>query len=306
MSFPCRGARTRLADGTLLAEVLAEKLEPGLPDGGGIMRPDLHRILARTVRESGVQVRLGISYDRFEQLADGIEVTFTDGSRRRYDLMIAADGIFSRTRELLFPDAPKPAFTGQGAFRTVAPRPAELDMIEIYLGDPIKAGVTPVSKDELYMFTLSPERGDDYLTAERQIARLREVLADFGGLVGEIRDTLGPASQITYRPLQTIFLPKPWHKGRIILIGDAVHATTPQLASGAGAAVEDGVLLGEYLGATPSMEQALLDFTERRYERCRFVVESSLLLGRMELEGAPGHEQGRVYADAIARLAEPA
>jgi len=84
--------------------------------------------------------------------------------------------------------------------------------------------------------TLSPERGDDHLTPERQISRLREVLEGFGGLIGQIRDTLGPSSQIVYRPLETLLLAKPWHKGHIVLIGDAVHAATPQLASGAGAA----------------------------------------------------------------------
>lgn len=304
--FPCRGARTRLADGTLLGEVLAEKLDTGLPDGGGIMRSKLHSILSNKVRELGVKVRLGISYDSLDDRQNGVEVSFTDGTRAIYELVVAADGIFSSTREILFPDAPRPHFTGQGAFRTVAPRPPELDMIEIYLGDPIKAGVTPVSQDALYMFTLSPERGNDYLTFEQQVVRLREVLAGFGGLIGQIRDTLGPGSQITYRPLQSLFLPKPWHRGRIILIGDAVHATTPQLASGAGAAVEDGVLLNHYLTKSASVEQALVDFTERRFDRCQDMVESSLLLGKMELEGAPGEDQGRVYAEAIARLSEPA
>jgi 2-polyprenyl-6-methoxyphenol hydroxylase-like FAD-dependent oxidoreductase len=179
-------------------------------------------------------------------------------------------------------------------------------MVEVYFGDPIKAGVTPISKDQLYMFTLSPERGDDYLTSERQITRLREVLSGFGGLIGQIRDTLGPQSHIVYRPLQSVLVPKPWHKGRILLIGDAVHAATPQLASGAGAAVEDGLLLPEYLSAADSIEMALAQFTERRFGRCRDVVESSVRLGELELAGAPGPEQGRVYTEALNRLAAPA
>ena len=156
------------------------------------------------------------------------------------------------------------------------------------------------------MFTLSPERGDDYFTPERQISRLREVLQGFGGLIAEIRDTLGPHSQIVYRPLQTVLVAKPWHKGHIVLIGDAVHAATPQLASGAGAAVEDGVLLPEYLSTSASLEQALEDFTNRRFGRCRDVVESSVRLGELELSGGSGAEQERVYAEALTRLAAPA
>ena len=101
-------------------------------------------------------------------------------------------------------------------------------------------------------------------------------------------------------------VPKPWHKGRVVLIGDAVHASTPQLASGAGAALEDGILLPEYLSTCASIEQALEEFTNRRFARCRDVVESSARLGELELAGAPGAEQGRVYAEALARLAAPA
>ena len=304
--YPCRGTRARRADGTLLSEVLTEALEPGLPGGGGIMRPALHAVLAARTRELGAVVRLGITVERFETRPGGVEVTFSEGGTSTYDVIVGADGIYSKMRATLFPDAPRPRFTGQGAFRTLAPRPADLDMIEIYLGDPIKAGVTPVSQEQLYMFTLSPERSDDFLTPSRQLTRLREVLEGFGGLVGKIRDSLGPDSQIVYRPLQALMLPKPWHRGRVILVGDAVHATTPQLASGAGAAVEDGVLIAEYLSQSSSIEDALRAYTDRRFERCRDIVESSVLLGELELKGAPGEEQGRVYAEALARLARPA
>lgn len=304
--FPCRGARVRLANGMLIDEVLSQKLEPGLPDGGGIMRPMLHNIMARETRGSGVNVRLGVSVSDFVTKDDGVDVTFTDGTKFTYDLMVAADGIYSSTRERLFPDAPKPRFTGQGAFRVLAPRPVDLDMIETFLGNPIKAGVTPISRDELYMFVLSPENHGEFMTHDQQVGRLREVLADFGGIIAEIRDSLTADSRIVYRPLEALFLPKPWHLGRTILIGDAVHATTPQLASGAGAAIEDGILLSHYLSVSATIEEALLDFTERRFERCRHVVESSLQLGEMELAGAPGDEQGRLYEQALARLAEPA
>jgi 2-polyprenyl-6-methoxyphenol hydroxylase-like FAD-dependent oxidoreductase len=304
--FPCRGARTRTADGTILGEVLAKELEPGLPDGGGIMRPVLHAILAKRTRNLGVQVRLGITTKHFQERKEGVDVLFTDESTETYDLVVGADGIFSKLRASLFPNAPQPKFTGQGAFRTLAPKPPELDVIDIYLGQPIKAGVTPVSREQLYMFTLSPERSDEFLSLQHQLERLREVLAGFGGLIGEIRDSLDSRSPIVYRPLQSILLPKPWHRGRFILVGDAVHATTPQLASGAGAAVEDGVLLAEYLAGTTSIKEALVGFVDRRFERCRDIVESSVRLGELELAGAPGDEQGRVYAEALARLALPA
>ena len=303
LGFGGRGSRTRLADGTLLGEVRSEALEPGVPDGGGILRPLLHAILARKTRAAGTRVDLGVTFSHVENGSHEVIVQFTNGETAAYDLLVGADGINSKLRPLLFPEAPQPRFTGQGSFRTLAPRPPDLDVIEVYLGNPIKAGVTPVSKDQMYMFTLSPERSDDYLTPERQLSRLREVLQGFGGLIGEIRESLGPDSRIVYRPLHALLLQKPWHKGRAILIGDAVHATTPQMAAGAGAAVEDGVLLAQYVSAADSVEQALHDFTNRRFDRCRDVVESSVRLGELELASAPGAEQGRVYAEALARLA---
>ena len=70
--------------------------------------------------------------------------------------------------------------------------------------------------------------------------------------------------------------------------------------------MEDAVLLAEYLSGSSFIEQALTDFTDRRFERCRDVVESSVRLGELELAGAPSVEQERVYAEALARLAAPA
>lgn len=302
----CRGARQRLFDGTLINEVVHKNLEPGLPEGGGILRPVLHSIMAGATRGSGVSVRLGLTVKSFGEDGGGVDVTFTDGSTDRFDLIVGSDGIFSQTRSMLFPELPEPWFTGQGAFRVMAPRPPELDMIEAYVGNSIKAGVTPVSQDEMYMFVLSPENGDERTTHEQQVARLQEVLDGFGGLIAEVRDTLGPESRIIYRPLKTIFVEKPWHRGRVILIGDAAHATTPHLASGAGIAVEDGVLLSEYLTDCSTVEEAFAAFTERRFERCRNVVQSSVRLGELELAGAPGEEQARIFGEAIVRLAEPA
>jgi 2-polyprenyl-6-methoxyphenol hydroxylase-like FAD-dependent oxidoreductase len=66
------------------------------------------------------------------------------------------------------------------------------------------------------------------------------------------------------------------------LIGDAVHAATPHLASGAGIAIEDALVLSEELTAEADLERALTRFEERRWERCRLVVENSVRIGQME------------------------
>lgn len=81
-----------------------------------------------------------------------------------------------------------------------------------------------------------------------------------------------------------------------MLIGDAAHATTPHLASGAGLAVEDALVLAELLAADVALDQALRRFTARRYERCRMVVENSVQLGELEMSRAPAAAAGGAAA----------
>ena len=87
------------------------------------------------------------------------------------------------------------------------------------------------------------------------------------------------------------------------LVGDAVHATTPQLASGACCAIEDGLLLADYLQGPGTLDAALRAFTDRRFDRCRDVVDSSRRIGQLELARAPSDELAGVYAEAMMRLA---
>lgn len=269
--------------------------------GGGIMRPVLHDILSTRVRAVGIDVRLGATVDTLEQDADGVEVTLTDGKSGRYDLVIGADGIYSKTRELIFPDAPKPKFTDQGCWRIVADRPPEIDRAEIYFGGPLKVGMSPISQDQMYMFLLEHVRGNPWFAPETHVEHLRELMAPFGGHIPTIRENLGEHSLINYRPLEWLLLPDPWYKGRVVLIGDAAHATTPHMASGAGLAVEDGLVLAEELAKTDDVAAALRGFMDRRFERAKLVVESSVKSGEMEIAG----QQNSLLATATQQLAAP-
>ena len=99
-------------------------------------------------------------------------------------------------------------------------------------------------------------------------------------------------------------MPAPWYRGRAVLIGDAVHATTPHLGSGACIGIEDGIVLGEELGTAP-LGQALARFMERRWERCRMVVENSRRLGEIEITGGDKREHSQLMQASFAALAEP-
>jgi len=90
-----------------------------------------------------------------------------------------------------------------------------------------------------------------------------------------------------------------------VLIGDAAHATTPHLASGAGLAVEDALVLAEELERAHSYEEAIHRFTDRRYERCRAVVENSVRLGDIEQSGGSPQEHEKLMRDSTIALAAP-
>ena len=281
---------------------------PGSPTvmlGGGIMRPVLHDILSTRVRQAGIDVRLGVTVETLAQDDGGVDVTLTGGAAERYDLVVGADGIFSKMRDMIFPDAPKPQFTGQGCWRIVADRPAAVDRAEIYFGGPLKIGMSPISQEQMYVFLLEHVPGNPWFAPETHVAHLDALMAPFGGNVPAIRAALGDKSQIVYRPLEWLLLPDPWYEGRVILIGDAAHATTPHMASGAGLAVEDGLVLAEELAKTDDVATALRSFMDRRFERAKLVVETSVRQGKMEIEGGDRLQQGSLLGAATKALAQP-
>jgi 2-polyprenyl-6-methoxyphenol hydroxylase-like FAD-dependent oxidoreductase len=236
-----------------------------VPGSGGIMRPELAKILADATRASGTQVRLGCTFTDISQSSDHVAVTFSDGSRGTYDLVIGADGLNSATRKALFPEAPIPRYTGQGVWRAVAPRDG-VERAGMALGKRTKAGFNPVSASELYLF-VTEDRPTNTRTPDHELLpRLRALLEEFSfPIVRRIADQLGPDSLICYRPLESLLMPTPWSRGRVVLIGDAIHATTPHLAAGAGIGIEDAIVLAEEVRSATRLEAALLPYGRREF-----------------------------------------
>lgn len=303
--FLSKEVRFYTAAGDLVSVMPTPVLEEGIPPAGGILRPALHHIMSERTRELGADVRLGITADEITDDGTKVTVRFSNGDVRDYDVAIGADGFQSATRRLLFPDAPVPKFIGQGCWRCLAPRPPEVMGAEIYFGPGYKVGLNPCAPDAMYIFVTMSMPGNPFIPEEEQLDRMRDILAPIGGRIALVREGLGPQSNVNYRPLEALLLPPPWHKGRVGLVGDTVHATTPHLASGAGMAVEDGVLLAEHLVANADVEAALASFEERRWERCRTVVENSLLISRLEIEGGHDSDVSRLMAESLATLAAP-
>jgi len=302
------GVRLCLPHGPQVAELPTPRIAgDDVPGGAGILRPVLARILADATRASGADIRLGCTFTRFVQDADGVDVEFTDGQCRRYDMVIGADGLYSKVRAALLPQAPQPVYSGQAVWRAVLPRLPGIDTATMWMGPNIKPGVNPVSKTEMYLFVTEPRPTNDHVDPASFVDRLRGLLEGFAApALQEVRAQIGAQSQIVFRPLEGLLVPRPWSQGRIVLIGDTVHATTPHLASGACIGVEDALVLAEELArAAQGVPAALAAFEARRWERCRMVVENSLRLGEIEIAGGDKDEHAHIMRSSLMALAEP-
>jgi 2-polyprenyl-6-methoxyphenol hydroxylase-like FAD-dependent oxidoreductase len=293
--------------GEFLTAIDQSPLAPDLPATGGVMRPVLHKILSAKTLESGTSVYLGRTVTNLTERAEQAEVTLSDGQVARYDLVVGADGIFSKLRERLFPHAPKPRATGQVIYRMVAERPAGFDCTHFFMGTHAKVGFNPVSPTHMYMFLLHAAAANPRIEPAQQPQTLYAAMEGFGGFVPQIRETVltTNAHTINYRQLEVILLPAPWYRGHVVLIGDAAHATTPHLASGAGMAIEDGIVLVEEILARPRLNEALERFMARRFERCRLVIDNSVALGRIELDHGSPAEHAKLMGETLLALRQP-
>ncbi|MGY1602212.1 FAD-dependent monooxygenase [Geodermatophilus sp. SYSU D00815] len=263
-----------------------------------ISRAHLAEVLLDAVRTSGAELRLGTTATALTDSGDRVGARLSDGSTESFDVVIGADGLHSRTRPLVLPDAPEPRRTGQLIWRAAAPRPPQVDRYSMLDGGPRlgKVGLVPIADDALYLWMLQTDTGAERPPRERLLAALREQLAPFGGHVPAVAEAL--AGDVDLRSLQALLVPLPWSRGRCVLIGDAVHTTTPHIAYGVGMAIEDSVVLAAMLAADDDVHGVLQRFGERRFERCRLVVDASVRLGEWEQDppadpAAPGQLTGR-------------
>ena len=279
---------------------------PRYPSCVGMMRPALHQVLCDAMAEAGVTIRFGLTVQSLSQSPGGVEIEFSDGTHGRYDLVVGADGANSKIREVLFGPDCKPRYTGQAVWRAMVPRPPEVTARYAYYGPRHKAGFNPVSKDEMYIYLVQNVSGEPRLEPRRWPAVMTELLSDFGGHIGEVRESITDPERIVYRPVGSMLLAPPWYRGRVVAIGDAAHTASPQLASGATIAIEDAIVLAELIQLSLPATELLERFMLRRYERCRIVVENSWQLGEWEKSpNLPGADPTALIDASMKALAAP-
>lgn len=291
-------------DGELAARIPSPRLVEQYPAQLGISRPALQKVLADRARAEGAEVRLGIVVDELHDDGSGVDVTFSDGTSQRYDIVIGADGVYSQMRETLFPDADKPQFAGQSVWRYNFDKPGDVDCLCAYEG-PIGMGLVPLSNELMYMFVTTPEPGNPRYPRAGIAKSMRDKLASAPPRMAELAQQITDDEGVVYKPLEWHFMNSDWYKGRVVLIGDAAHGTTPHLGQGAGMAIEDSLVLAEELAQAESVERAFANFQKRRFDRCKYIVESSVAICNSQLGRGPQINQAEATADMFRVTAEP-
>ncbi|MFJ6834403.1 FAD-dependent oxidoreductase [Streptomyces sp. NPDC091209] len=274
-------------DGTVLH--IARDIRTGgddLPATVGMQRPRLQRILIDAVRASGASVRLGTRVEQLEQDVTGVSVRFTDGTEGRYDLVIAADGLGSTTRAAIGITA-KPEPTGMAIWRVAVPRPAGVTRTDLAYGGPAYiAGYCPTSDTTIYAYVVEAHRDRASIPPDSYADEMRGLAAAYGGCWPEITEHITDPAKVNYTWFDRMLVEGSWHRGRVVLVGDAAHCCPPTLAQGAALSLEDAWVLSRLLTSTEVWDDALFQaYYDRRITRVRPVVEASVQIGQWQLDG---------------------
>lgn len=293
-------------EGKLIREIPGARI-PGadLPPMNGITRPKLHEILTRKALEVGVTIEYGKTFQSLRDIPGGVEVVYSDNTHHTTHIIVGADGVRSKVRSYVLGNDVEPAYIGQSAFRCNIPRLPEIDRIILQKSAQGMAGFVPIGRDLAYLFYNSTRDRNDRPEPDTIDQVLRDNLAHYGGLVAEVRDNyINEHAKVVLHAEEWLIAPPPWHKGRIVLIGDAVHTVTPHMGQGAAQAIEDGIVLAECLAEHDDLDEAFTRYTQRRYERCKLVVESSAQIGKWQMGTQPSMEQAALQASLTQRVME--
>jgi 2-polyprenyl-6-methoxyphenol hydroxylase-like FAD-dependent oxidoreductase len=260
----------RLCDhrGRLLADIDLAALWGDVGPCLALHRADLHAVLAS--HGDPVPARMGVSLQGLSQQDETVTVEFHNGSAGRYDLVIGADGIHSTVRRLAVgADLVRPV--GQVAWRFVTRCPPEVTTWTVLLGREVTFLAVPIGRGQVYCYCDAPTDSAPRPESEEVTGRLGELLTGFADPVPAILDTLGPGGAVHLAPIEEVTLDR-WSVGSVLLIGDAAHATSPNMAEGAAMALEDGLVLAECLASGRSIAQTVASFQARRRPRTQWVL----------------------------------
>jgi 2-polyprenyl-6-methoxyphenol hydroxylase-like FAD-dependent oxidoreductase len=251
--------------------------------------------LRAEVENRGVAITHGAKLAEAAEDADGVTVTFTDGRTARGDLLIGADGLNSKLRTLIAPDAAGPRYAGQRVFygytSDIAAQcePEEITMIT---GSTAAFGFAVSPAGETYWFARVPDEKPLRPTeiAATTSAQWRDLL------VRLLRKDATPAADIVAKTKQELLVTNArdlpgldrWRTDRMMVIGDAAHAASPATGQGASMAIEDAVVLAKALRDADGFPAGLALYEEIRRPRVSRNIANS---ARMTVSRMPDREQ---------------
>ncbi|HEX6536774.1 MAG TPA: FAD-dependent monooxygenase [Gemmatimonadaceae bacterium] len=244
-----------------------------------IHRRRLRDILAAEVPAS--HVHTGATCEGVAEKGGRVQVRFTGGDVVGADLVIGADGLRSTVREYVAPGRPT-RYSGQTSLRAVAafelPRELQRAAREIW-APRMRFGIVPIGPGEVYWYAAFDAPAGGTGRAVEEELPLKELCDTFPPPVATIVAATDPA-----RIIRTDMYDLPpfrgWSRGRVALLGDAAHATTPNLGQGAAQAIEDAWVLADRIASVASVEEALRAYEEIRRPKAAFVVRRSWTIGR--------------------------
>ncbi len=252
-----------------------------------IKRTTLHRILFDAALNAGVDVRLGTEVSRWLDDGDRVEVQLSDTTTLDAALLVGADGIRSQIREQAIGDVPV-RHTGQGIWRALLRRhPDSIDPKIMFAGGGKMFGVVPVGDESVYLMLGEPAEEGIRHEQSDFVATVRDAFGHFGGLAPWYLDQIVDSDQLLFAAIEEVALEPPWHSGRVLVIGDAAHASPPYLAQGAAMAIEDSVVLAEEMSEGDDIDDVIVRFTARRFPRADFIRSTSMERNRQRYQGGP-------------------
>ncbi len=310
--YQAEGLQVVGPDGTVLSQAPAPPAGDLPAASNGIQRRDLCRILLDAAVKAGARVFHGATTATIAEDGDGVTVTFRGApapAGGRYDLLAGFDGIRSAVRGHLFGRLYEPRLTGFSVWRVSLPRPPGLERTVFAFAGPVKATLIPLGGGGCYLALVAPEATPQHgLRGPEIVTQMQGMLSRFGGWIGPLRDVIAGQGSAAYGPIEQVTVAEPWARGRVLIGGDAAHATSPHMAQGAAMAAEDAVVLAAELGRGESLGQALDAWYRRRLPRASLVQNYSAALMRQE-QGEPTDADLRLLELPVpavqGRLAQP-
>ncbi len=259
--------RQRVFDqrGRTLIDVDVPRFWGGLDDCVALLRRDFHEVLLAGVPDVPICMSTTVRSIRDDGAA--VRVTFGDESTQSYDLVVGADGVHSVVRESVF--GVRAGLVGQVGWRFVVDGPPEIAGWNAWLGRRTTFLALAVGGGRTYCYgdVLSSD-GSDPTGGDR--SKFAAMFEHFAAPVPDLVRAMAAPGSPWFSPIEEVAPPR-FAKGRVVLVGDAAHASSPNMAEGGSMAMEDALVLAEILAAGGPVEEHLRAFEQRRATRVRWV-----------------------------------